>query len=129
MIQAVKSFEVFKYDNVEDVFTVTCDEYGRNPRCSCYLMEFMGIPCCHLIVYLNYNGFNKIPDELIKDRWLKGTKNAITVCFNDDLEFDGQVSSYIELSQEANDVVNDAIKDERLKDIAHRHFKEAREEM
>ena len=121
-------YNVFRYETGE-TYTVTTDIDGGDQKCICHNMEFEGISCTHLIAFLNHSGCHKLPDHLIKLRWTKGRKNGIKVKMYDDDVDCLKLSTYMELSREANDIINDAISLDDLKEILLRHFQEARQEM
>ena len=62
-------------------------------------------------------------------RWTKGRKNGIKVKIYDDDVDCLRLSTYMELSRQANDIINDVISLDDLKEIVLRHFEEARQEI
>ena len=112
--QSTFSYDIFKYGDDEEHFSVIGNEDKSDSRCSCCMMEFVGLPCCHLLAFFNYFGIQKLPNSLIKDRWKRGKKDGIKVDIYDDGNIDENVDSYIELSCLTNKIVGIAMKTKPL---------------
>ena len=78
------------------------------------MMEFVGLPCSHLLAFFNYFGIKKLPDSLITERWRRGKKDGIKVDIYDDGNIDENVGSYIELSCLTNEIVDTVMKTKPL---------------
>ncbi|XP_020981058.1 protein FAR1-RELATED SEQUENCE 5-like [Arachis duranensis] len=40
-------------------------------KCSCFRMEFLGVPCNHIVAVLDHLEFSELPRSLVLDRWTK----------------------------------------------------------
>ena len=123
------SYHIFRYGDFEEYFTVLANEDNSEPRCSCCLMEFVALPCCHLLAFLNYFGIQKLPNYLITDRWKRGKKDGIKVDIYADGNIDENVGSYIELSCLTNEIVGIALKTKPLIQIAKSRLEELLDEL
>lgn len=125
-------YAVFPYEttsNIEEEKTIVAiGTKQESMQCECHYFEFVGVPCCHMLAYLNFKRSTRMPDFLIKDRWTKGFKDGIKIRIYDEEHLDSKWEEYMELTRRANELINLAIGDRNRKEIFIRHMKEAKEE-
>lgn len=119
MLQEQNSYTVFPYESTEckETWTVHVCEESKLPKCSCHYFEFIGIPCSHIMAYLNNSRIHKIPDGLLLKRWTKGIKDGIKVQLYVDNGVDSKLDGYMELLRKANELLALVVGDKKKIDI------------
>ncbi|XP_027362311.1 protein FAR-RED ELONGATED HYPOCOTYL 3-like isoform X2 [Abrus precatorius] len=70
-------FRVQDFEDNQD-FVVMWNELTLEASCSCYLFEFNGFLCRHVMIVLQISGVHSIPSRYILKRWTKDAKGRET---------------------------------------------------
>ncbi|KAL9147743.1 hypothetical protein ABFS82_13G191400 [Erythranthe guttata] len=68
----------FKVQDFEEnrAYNVTWNEKTSDSSCMCFLFEYNGFLCRHVMIVLQISGVNNIPAKYILKRWTKDAKNG-----------------------------------------------------
>ncbi|EYU43658.1 hypothetical protein MIMGU_mgv1a025959mg, partial [Erythranthe guttata] len=65
-----------KYFEENRAYNVTWNEKTSDSSCMCFLFEYNGFLCRHVMIVLQISGVNNIPAKYILKRWTKDAKNG-----------------------------------------------------
>ena len=81
--------------------------------CSCFMFEFKGIPCRHLLAYLRHTNHVELPKQYILTRWKRDVKRRGVVFRDGNIVGDEKnknfASRFSELTSLANEVVDEGL--------------------
>ncbi|KAL2996685.1 hypothetical protein AAZX31_09G001200 [Glycine max] len=98
-----KVFRVQDFEDNED-FVVTWNESTLEVLCACYLFEFNGFLCRHVMIVLQISAVHSIPPRYILKRWTKDAKSRQTagdLSMSDAVVSDSRAKRYNNLCQQA----------------------------
>ncbi|KAL2467455.1 Protein FAR-RED IMPAIRED RESPONSE 1 [Abeliophyllum distichum] len=72
------TFKVQDFEENQD-YSVTWNEKTSDISCTCYLFEYNGFVCRHVMIVLQISGVHSIPDKYILKRWTKDAKSRETM--------------------------------------------------
>lgn len=100
-------YRVWRAENYNKSYVVSCISSEKKISCTCQLFEFFGILCRHILKVLPVIGIVTLPKEYILGRWTKNAKCSMMLNEN----CDGANSNCIRaLSWRCNDLCRDAIR-------------------